>query len=90
MKTVCRITRFSGRVQGVGFRYTAITLSRDLSLAGTVCNLDDRSVELIVEGPGPEIDTLVRRLQDHFRSYITGVQQNDAPPRGLPPGIRII
>ena len=90
MKKVCRILRFSGRVQGVGFRQTALYLARDLPLAGTVCNLDDGSVELVAEGQQAHIDSLVRRLQDRFGGFITGVRQSDAPPRGLPQGIRIV
>ena len=41
---------FSGRVQGIGFRFTAIHLSRQFSgLTGYVKNMPDGSVELVAE-----------------------------------------
>jgi acylphosphatase len=42
--------RVRGRVQGVGFRYSAIREARRLGVRGTVCNLSDGSVEVVAEG----------------------------------------
>ena len=41
---------FSGRVQGVGFRYQACRIARSLGLAGYVKNLWDGRVELESQG----------------------------------------
>ncbi len=41
---------FSGRVQGVGFRYTTCNIARPLNLTGSVRNLMYGDVELIAEG----------------------------------------
>jgi len=75
-----RVILFSGRVQGVGFRMTAVHLAADLPLTGTVRNVDDGAwdgggygggVELIVEGAAGDIDRLVVRLSEQFGvSYV--------------------
>jgi acylphosphatase len=41
----------SGRVRGVGFRYFAHRLARELGVAGRVRNLPDGRVEIVVTGP---------------------------------------
>lgn len=68
-----RITvRYEGRVQGVGFRYTAVSLAQDLDLTGWVKNEFDGSVALVAEG---EDESLMELLQAIRRSnlgrYIT-------------------
>ena len=49
----------SGDVHGVGFRFTAIEIGRDLGLTGWVCNKPDGSVEIIAEGEKDKLDNLV-------------------------------
>lgn len=41
---------YSGRVQGVGFRYTAQETAQRLGLTGWVRNRRDRRVEVVAEG----------------------------------------
>ena len=41
---------FTGRVQGVGFRYTAQHIARRHDVVGFVQNLPDGSVVIVVEG----------------------------------------
>lgn len=55
---------FSGRVQGVGFRYTACYLARSLGLTGWVKNLWDGNVEMEVQGDAHSIARLVGRLYE--------------------------
>jgi len=55
---------YSGRVQGVGFRYTVKTLARGFEVMGVVRNLQDGRVELIVEGERNELEAFRRAIQD--------------------------
>lgn len=53
----------TGRVQGVGFRWWVRRSADALGLTGWVMNADDeRSVELVAEGPSTALDELERRL----------------------------
>ena len=47
---------YSGRVQGVGFRYTVKTVAAGFEVAGTVRNLPDGRVELVAEGTRAELE----------------------------------
>jgi acylphosphatase len=47
---------YSGRVQGVGFRYTVKTVVVGFEVTGTVRNLPDGRVELVAEGSREELD----------------------------------
>jgi len=55
---------FSGRVQGVGFRYTAKTVAAGFEIAGTIRNLADGRVELTAEGGRAELEAFRAALHD--------------------------
>ena len=57
---------YSGRVQGVGFRYTAESVAHRLGLTGWVKNLPDGRVELVCEGPKENIDKFLVEIQEGF------------------------
>lgn len=54
--------RITGVVQGVGFRYWTARKADELLLRGTVRNDHDGSVQLIAEGPAPDVDRMVTWL----------------------------
>ncbi len=69
---------FSGRVQGVGFRFTALNIANRYGLSGHVRNLPDGDVELVVQGTSEMIDNCVRDLQDSFTGTISHVDIEEA------------
>jgi len=52
----------TGRVQGVGFRYTTVDQARALGVHGWVRNQPDGSVEVEAEGERAAVEALVRFL----------------------------
>ena len=48
----------SGRVQGVGFRFSAYDEAKDLALAGWVRNLPNGNVEIVAEGSRENLQML--------------------------------
>lgn len=48
----------SGRVQGVGFRFSAYDEAKDLALAGWVRNLPNGDVEIVAEGSRKNLQML--------------------------------
>lgn len=61
---------YSGRVQGVGFRYTTRSIARRFEVTGYVRNLPDGRVELVVEGEAHETDALLREVRERFFNQI--------------------
>ncbi len=55
---------YSGRVQGVGFRYTVKSLVPGYDVLGVIRNLTDGRVELIVEGKQEELDAFLQAIRD--------------------------
>lgn len=53
----------TGTVQGVGYRRYVQRHARDLKLAGYAENLSDGRVEIVAEGPQPELDRLLHWLR---------------------------
>ncbi len=55
---------YSGRVQGVGFRYTAKTVAAGFEITGIVRNLDDGRVELVAEGARAELEAFRQAIRE--------------------------
>ncbi len=70
MPRIRRRVYFSGRVQGVGFRYTCQSIARGFEVGGYVRNLPDGRVELSAEGEPDEVDNFVSAIHFEMSSYI--------------------
>jgi len=55
---------YAGRVQGVGFRFTAERLALEQGLRGWVKNLPDGRVELVCEAPKADLEALLKNIQE--------------------------
>ena len=71
---------YSGRVQGVGFRYTVRTLSTGFEVSGTVRNLPDGRVEVTAEGSRVELDGFRGAIQDSELSHFIQQEQAEWSP----------
>ena len=61
---------YSGRVQGVGFRYTTRHVAADYTVTGFVRNLADGRVELVVEGEAGELTRFLHAVEERMGGYI--------------------
>ena len=73
---------FSGRVQGVGFRYTSCSIAGGFEVAGTVQNLADGRVRLVAEGSKVELDKLVECIRQRMGRYISEVTIDQSKTNG--------
>lgn len=55
---------FTGRVQGVGFRYTTKEIATGFDICGTVKNLPNGTVELEVMGEAEEVEEYLKEITE--------------------------
>lgn len=80
---------FSGRVQGVGFRYTTRHVARGHPVKGYVRNLADGRVELVMEGEEKDMDAVVASLKQEMDRHIQRVDVSNGKPTGEFTGFEI-
>lgn len=82
MSVIRRRWRFTGEVQGVGFRYYARAAAQYLGLTGWVANNWDGSVTLEAQGTRAALDELVPTIERANRwARIEGVEVTDLPAK---------
>jgi acylphosphatase len=84
-----RTCHFSGRVQGVGFRYKVHNLAMPHDVRGYVRNLPDGRVELVMEGPDSEMDHLLDSIRRKMNQFIKRVDTQVEPASGQFTGFAI-
>lgn len=71
---------YTGRVQGVGFRATAVSIARGYTISGWVQNQADGTVRLVAQGMGDEVDRFLDAIRTRQQRFIT---REDARPLPL-------
>jgi acylphosphatase len=73
-----------GRVQGVFFRDTTRRMARSRGLHGWVRNTPDGTVEVVFEGEGEAVESMVRWCHEGPRgAVVERVEVADEEPEGL-------
>jgi glycosyltransferase involved in cell wall biosynthesis/acylphosphatase len=86
MNDVCAHLIVKGRVQGVGFRFFALSWAERLGLTGWVRNSYDGSVETEVEGDRSAVEDYIEQMKVGPRwSQVTDVQVEYKPYEGIHP-----
>jgi acylphosphatase len=73
---------YRGRVQGVGFRYTASEAAQQFAVTGYIRNLPSGEVELTAEGEESVVDTFLDQVASRMADYITDVHMKPVPLTG--------
>jgi acylphosphatase len=77
-----RVLHYAGRVQGVGFRYTAQNIVLQYNVHGYVRNLPDGRVELVMEGLDLEMNQVAHRIAEKMSCFIKETIVQTAPATG--------
>ncbi|MDP8260618.1 MAG: acylphosphatase [Candidatus Gygaella obscura] len=71
---------YSGRVQGVGFRYNIDNIAKVMNVYGWIKNLEDGRVILVAEDKKAVLEKFLDQINNFFSDYIkkTNVEWSDA------------
>ena len=73
---------FTGRVQGVNFRWTTCRVAERFEVAGWVRNETDGSVRCVVEGDVAQLDEFVGAVQDAMAGNVGETRIRRGAARG--------
>jgi len=77
---------FEGKVQGVGFRASVLSLAKGYEVTGWVKNLSDGRVELFASGEAEEIEAFLQGIRE---SHLAGhIDHENITPAAAEPGMR--
>ena len=78
MERIAKHIIFVGRVQGVGFRFTAFHAANRYRLTGMVRNAPDGTVEMLAQGRDEDIDNCIRDIEESLVGYISETRVEEA------------
>src|SRR5262245_30484852 len=76
--TIWKHVRYSGTVQGVGFRYTAERMASNHGVNGYVRNLPTGDVEVVVGGEEEVVRAFLDSLANRMAAYIERTNETEA------------
>lgn len=83
MKKIRVHVYITGRVQGVGYRYSTLNQAQNLGLTGWVKNTHDRRVEAVFEGDENIVEQMLKWCQNGpAMSFVTDIEINRLPYTG--------
>lgn len=68
---------FSGRVQGVGFRYSTMQVAKEFEVSGYVSNLADGRVQMEAEGTEADVRAFVQAVEDRMHGFVRKVERQN-------------
>lgn len=74
--------KYTGHVQGVGFRYTTTNIAGRFSIAGYVQNLPDGSVRVVAEGEKAEVQEFLAAVSDQLSRHIGHEDRTESQATG--------
>jgi acylphosphatase len=69
---------FSGRVQGVGFRYHTMQVAKEFEVSGYVRNVADGRVQVEAEGQKSEVEGFVAEICDRLSMFIRKTEPSES------------
>ena len=79
---ICITVIYTGRVQGVGFRYKTTRIAERFAVAGYVKNLTDGRVELVVEADREEAYAFEMAVIESLGHYVIHAEQDVGAANG--------
>ena len=74
-ETTYETVHFSGRVQGVGFRYNVLQVAKEYDVCGFVKNLADGRVLLEIEGDAGDLGEFVNAIEERMHGYVREIDR---------------
>lgn len=88
---MAKVVYYSGDVQGVGFRATAVSISRRHPLVrGWVRNLSDGGVELLADGPLDAVEAFLADIRARMARHIDAEEVAERNADETLDGFRIV
>ena len=82
---IARRAIYSGRVQGVGFRFSTKQIATGFDVLGWVKNLPDGTVELQVKGESAEVHEFLLEIRENstLAHYVQEFEETEIPLANL-------